>query len=223
VTQDVAVEIRLLGPFEIVDGGAVAALPRLPRTLLAALALRANQVVPADSLVEAIWHGEAPDTAASVLRSYVTAARRALPEARLLTHPSGYQLVVEPEEIDAVRFERMLADGRRALADDHPRLARALCRRGLALWRGPALLDLASHPFARDEGARLDELRLACLEIRLEAELRLGRHAEALTELEGLVAEHPLRERLRALLVLALYRSGRQADATKLFDAAPAR
>ena len=98
-------------------------------------------------------------------------------------------------------------------ADGHARLARALCQRGLTLWHGPALLDLASHPFARDEGARLDELRLACLETRLDAELRLGRHADALAELERLVAEHPLRERLRALLVLALYRSGRQADA----------
>ncbi len=211
--NDVGVEIRLLGPFEIVDDGTVAALPRLPRTMLAALVLRANQVVPADTLVEAIWDGEAPDTAASVLRSYVTAARRALPEARLLTHPSGYQLVVEPGEVDAGRFEHLLADGRRALADGHARLARALCQRGLTLWHGPALLDLASHPFARDEGARLDELRLACLETRLDAELRLGRQADALPELERLVAEHPLRERLRALLVLALYRSGRQADA----------
>ena len=182
--------------------------------MLAALVLRANQVVPADALVEAIWDGQAPDTAASVLRLLrhrdpARPARSPAPHAQ----PSGYQLVVEPGEIDAIRFEGLLTDGRRALAEGYARLARALCQRGLALWRGPALLDLTSLPFARDEGARLDELRLACLETRLDAELRLGRHAEALSELEGLVAEHPLRERLRALLVLALYRSGRQADA----------
>jgi predicted ATPase/DNA-binding SARP family transcriptional activator len=208
------VELRLLGPFEVVVDGAPVVLPgRLPRALLAVLAVRANQVVSTDALVDAVWDGKAPESAASVLRLYVTQVRRALPERRLLTRPAGYQLIAEPGELDASRFEDLLAEGRRASLDGNARLSRSLCRRALALWRGPALSDLAGKSFARDEGARLDELRLACTETRLESELLLGLHAEVLAELEQLVVEHPLHERLRVLLMLALYRGGRQADA----------
>ena len=129
----------------------------------------------------------------------------------------GYALAVDAERIDALRFERLVDEGRAALADDDPARAAELLRSALALWRGPALGDLAYERFAQDEVARLEELRLAAVEERIEADLRLGRHVELVAELEGLVREHPLRERLRAQHMLALYRSGRQADALESF------
>ena len=207
-------EFRVLGPMEVLaDGRPVELSARRPRTLLAALLLRAGQVVPVDALAEAVWGGAAPASAASVLRMYVTQVRRALGNGRVVTRPPGYLLVVEDGELDADRFERLFADGRRALTDGNPRLARSLCASALELWRGDAFADLPAEGFVGHEAARLDELRLACAESRIDADLRLGRHDGVLAELEQLVVLNPLREGLRAQLMLALYRSGRQADA----------
>jgi predicted ATPase/DNA-binding SARP family transcriptional activator len=214
-------EFRVLGPMEVLaDGRPVDLSARRPRTLLAALLLRAGQVVPADALVEAIWGGAAPASAGSVLRMYVTQVRRALGDGRVVTTSPGYSLVVEEGELDSVEFERLFAEGRKALADGNPRLARSLCGSALDLWHGDALSDLAAEGFVGLEAARLDELRLACLECRVAADLDLGRHGEVLPELEQLVALEPLREGLRAQLMLALYRSGRQADALAAYRSA---
>ena len=207
-------EFRVLGPMEVLVGGRPAELTaRRPRTVLAALLLRAGEVVPADALVEAVWGGAAPASAASVLRVYVTQVRRALGDGRVVTRAPGYMLLVEEGELDSDRFERLFADGRLALADGNPGLARRLCADALELWRGEAFADLAAEGFVGHEAARLDELRLGCLEIRIGADLQLGRHDGVLAELEQLVAVNPLHESLRAQLMLALYRSGRQADA----------
>ena len=214
-------EIGVLGPFEAVDGDRPLELSaRKPRALLAALALRGGVVASSESLIEALWGMSVPDSAASLLRVYVAQLRRVLPEGRLLTRAPGYVLRLEPGELDAARFEDLAADARRAAAEGDVRLARALYGRALALWRGDALADLADEPFAHLEAARLDELRLGCLEGRLEADLAIGRHAEVLPELERLAAEHPLRERLQALQMLALYRAGRQAEALECFQEA---
>jgi len=214
------VEFRVLGPLDVsVDGEPIELTAPRPRALLAALILRGGSVVPAESLAEALWSGSPPASAASVLRVYVTQVRRALGDGRVVTRAPGYQLVVEDGELDAHRFEQLLGDGRRALADGNPRLARSLLARALELWRGDALSDVAAEGFVRDEAARLDDLRLACLESRLDADLQLGRHDGVLAELEQLVSAHPLRERLRGQLMLALYRAGRQADALEVYRA----
>ncbi len=207
-------EVRVLGQFEVVvDGAPIELSAQRPRAALAALVLRAGRPTSVDALTEAVWNGNAPASAASVLRLYITQIRRALPPGRLVTSPPGYRLELEEGELDAARFELLLADGRQALSENNARLARVLFARACDLWRGDALADLTSSAFARDEASRLDDLRLACIEGRVDADLRLGRHDQVLTELEQLVREHPLRERLRGHLMTALYRSGRQADA----------
>jgi predicted ATPase/DNA-binding SARP family transcriptional activator len=207
-------DFLVLGPLELVVGGASVRLTaRRQRALLAALLLRAGRVVAADALIEAVWGDDPPDSAASTLRLYVSNVRRCLPPDRLVTRSPGYLLRVEEGELDAERFEALFADGRRTLAQGSPRLARSLLGRALDLWRGAALADLAAESFAREAADRLDELRLQCVEERISADLELGHHREVLAELEVLVATHPLRDRLRSQLMLALYRSGRQADA----------
>ena len=207
-------DFLVLGPLELVVAGAPVRLTaRRQRAVLATLLLRAGTVVAGDALIEALWGTDPPDSAASVLRLYISNIRRCLPPGRLVTRSPGYVLLVEEGELDAERFEALFADGRRTLSEGNPRLARSLLGRALALWRGAALADLAVEPFAREAADRLDELRLQCVEERLVADLELGHHREVLAELELLVATHPLRERLRSQLMLALYRSGRQADA----------
>ncbi len=207
-------EFRVLGPLEVsADGEPIAISAPRPRAVLAALLLRAGEAVSPDALAEAVWAGRPPASHASLLRLYASQLRRALPAGRLVTRSPGYALVVEAGELDAERFERLLGDARTALLAGDARLGASLCARALALWRGDALADLAGEPFARDEATRLDELRLACVETHIEASLQLGRHDDVLVQLEALVAEHPLRERLRGQLMLALYRAGRQAEA----------
>jgi predicted ATPase/DNA-binding SARP family transcriptional activator len=207
-------EFLVLGPLElVVDAAPVRLTARRQRALLAALLLRAGTVVPVDALIEALWGDDPPDSAASVLRLYVSNVRRCLPPGRLVTRSPGYLLRLEEGELDAERFEELFADGRRALAQGNPRLARSLLGRALDLWRGAALADLAVESFAREAADRLDELRLQCVEERVAADLELGHHREVIAELELLVATNPLRDRLRGQLMLALYRSGRQADA----------
>jgi DNA-binding SARP family transcriptional activator len=207
-------EFRVLGPLEVVEDGR--ALPlggTKQRALLACLLLRANQLVSTDRLVEELWPQGAPRTAAKTIQVYVSKLRKELGEGRLVTHAPGYVLRVDPSELDLARFEALFEEARRV----DPRRAAEPLREALALWRGPALADLAYEPLAQTEIARLEELRLAALEERIEADLTTGRHAERVGELEALVADHPLRERLRGQLMLALYRSGRQAEALEVY------
>jgi DNA-binding SARP family transcriptional activator len=210
-------EFRVLGPLEVVEEGQPLPLGgRQQRALLACLLLRANHLVSTDRLIEELWPGGAPRTAAKTIQVYVWKLRKELGQGRLVTQPPGYVLRVDSSELDLARFEELLEAARRV---DPDRAAERL-REALSLWRGPALADLAYEPFAQTDIVRLEELRLAALEGRIEADLATGRHAELVGELEALVAEHPLRERLRGQLMLALYRSGRQAEALEVYQAA---
>ena len=210
-------EIRLLGPLEVQDGDRVIAIPRRQqRALLAALALRAGEVVSTDRLITVIWGERAPASATGSLQNTVAALRKALGPGVLVTKPPGYRLAIEPEDVDANRFERLRGE---ALGAD-PEQRVVLLTEALALWHGPALADLDEEQSARLEGPRLDELRVVALEERLDAELLLGRHAGLVAELEALVAAHPFRERLRCQLMLALYRCGRQTEALEVYRAA---
>jgi DNA-binding SARP family transcriptional activator len=206
-------EFRILGPLEVREGDAPLPLSGgRQRALLALLLLNANRVVAAERLIDELWGEEVPETAPKAVQVFVSKLRKVLPEGRLKTHPPGYLIELSEGELDLERFERLLADGRRALAQGRPQEAASLLREALALWRGPALAEF-TEPFAQPEAARLEELRGACLEERIEADLALGGHAELVGELESLVGRYPLRERLRAQQLLALYRSGRQAEA----------
>ncbi len=209
-------EYRLLGPLELVDGGRTLPLrgPR-QRALLAALLVSANEVVPDAVLLDRLWGDDPPGSGSTALRVRVSQLRKLVPDA-IVTRPPGYMLVAEPERIDVRRFERLLAEGCDVLGSD-PERGAAILREALALWRGPALADVGAAPFAAREAARLEELRFVALESAIEAELGLGRHVESIAELDALVAEKPLRERLRRLLMLALYRSGRQARALAVY------
>ncbi len=193
-------EFRVLGPLEVLsDGRALDLGGQKQRALLALLLLEANRVVSSDRLIEGLWEGDPPSTAQKGLQVYVSQLRKLLGRERLQTKAPGYVLRVDPDELDVERFRRLQAEGRLDEA--------------LALWRGPPLGEFAYRRFAQPEIARLEELRLGCLEERIERDLAGGRHAELVGELEALVKEHPLRERLRGQLMLALYRSGRQAEA----------
>jgi DNA-binding SARP family transcriptional activator/ABC-type branched-subunit amino acid transport system substrate-binding protein/DNA-binding beta-propeller fold protein YncE len=215
-------EFRILGPLEVVgQHGELVLGGGRQRSLLVLLLLHANDVVSSDRLIEELWSGAPPPTAAKTVQVYVSQLRKVLRDSDgacpLLTRGHGYVLCVEPGELDLERFERALADGRRALQRGAPDAAGQLLRDALALWRGTPLSDVSYEPFAQAEIARLEALRLAAIEERVEADLALGRHAEVVVELDGLVAAHPLRERLRGQLMLALYRSDRQADALAVF------
>ncbi|HXV58710.1 MAG TPA: BTAD domain-containing putative transcriptional regulator [Gaiellaceae bacterium] len=218
----------MLGPVEARLDGAPLALggPKL-RALLALLALRAGEAVPRETLVDGVWGATPPSTINAVLNVYLSRIRKLLrsagADAELVTRPHGYLLRIERERIDAVRFELLAREAQGALAaGDAPRAAAGL-RDALSLWRGPPLADVADAPFAALELPRLGELRLAALEDRIEADLRLGRHAAVLPDLEALVVEQPLRERPRAQLMLALYRSGRQSEALRVYRDARVR
>jgi DNA-binding SARP family transcriptional activator/DNA-binding beta-propeller fold protein YncE len=187
------------------------------RALLAILLLHANQPIPRDRLIEELWGDDAPATANAALNGYLSKLRRTLGHGVLATERAGYVLRVPRGQLDALRFESLLAGGRRLLRGGDAAQAADTLGEALALWRGPALADCAYERFAQQEIARLDELRLAALEERIEADLALGRHGELAGELEALVFAHPLRERFRAQLMLALYRSGRQAEALMVY------
>jgi DNA-binding SARP family transcriptional activator len=209
------VEFRILGPLEVVEGERPLTLggPR-QRTLLAILLTRANEVVSSDRLIDELWGARPPQTATNALQYHVSQLRKTLgPGDVIVTRGPGYLIRVAPHELDLLRFEQLVEEARRASADQAARLLRD----ALSLWRGPALADLANEPFAQAEIIRLEELRLAALELRIETDLAVGRHRELVGELEVLVHEHPLRERPRAQLMLALYRSGRQAEALDLY------
>jgi eukaryotic-like serine/threonine-protein kinase len=200
-------EFRILGPLEVrSDGRALDLGGQKQRALLALLLLEANRVVSRDRLIDALWEEEPPQTAVKALQVYVSQLRKQLGKDRLETKAPGYLLRVEPDELDLARFRRLQDQG--------------ALREALSLWRGPPLADLGDQRFAQAEIARLEELRLTCLEERIEQDLDRGRHAELVGELESLVKEHPLRERLRGQLMLCLYRSGRQAEALDVYQTA---
>ena len=216
-------EFRILGPLEVTAQGRPVALPgSRERAVLVLLLLSANRVVPAERLVEHLWDGKAQKGAAGALRVFVSRLRKALREgggdALVVTKPPGYLLQIERAGLDAARFEDLLAEGREHAARSDPEGAAARLRQALALWRGPALADVADVPVARAEAARLEEARLAALEERVEADLGCGRHAEVVPELDHLTKAHPLRERLWGQRMVALYRSGRQADALRVYQ-----
>ncbi|HEV8602009.1 MAG TPA: BTAD domain-containing putative transcriptional regulator [Gaiellaceae bacterium] len=205
------VEFRVLGPFEVrVEGRPLELNRRKQRSLLALLLLHAGEVVSTDRLVEELWAGRPPKTAVSSLGNLLSALRKELGPQAVLTRPPGYMLDVDPDRVDLHRFERLVAQA--AEGGDAGRRA-SLLHEALGLWHGPPLADLAFEPFAHVEIARLEELRTAAREELFQAELELGRHSKLVGEIDALVAEHPLRERLRGQLMLALYRSGRQAEA----------
>ena len=207
------VDIRILGSFEVRAGGRILELggPR-PRTLLAVLAVHIGEVVSADRLVDELWGDAPPRSAQHLLHVYVSSLRKAV-GAALVTRSPGYVLDAGIVEVDAIRFEHEVGEGRRLLAGGDAEGASVVLREAIGLWRGPALLDFTYEPFAQGAIARLEELRMLAQEERVEAGLALGRHAELVADLEALIDEYPLRERLRGQLMLALYRSGRQSEA----------
>jgi DNA-binding SARP family transcriptional activator len=213
--MDTATEFFLLGPLLVRRGGVT--LPVAPgkqRAVLAALLLSAGRVVSLDELTEVLW-GDAPPPSARVsVQNHVMRLRKALGDgARIRTQPHGYEIRVGGSELDVSRFEAHLAAARAAARGGSWGTAAEQARAGLALWRGEPLADVESDLLATRDIARLAELRLQAVEVRLDADLRLGRHAEVITEVQRLAAAHPLRERLHGLLMLALYRDGRQAEA----------
>ncbi|MCU1650818.1 MAG: putative transcriptional regulator, partial [Pseudonocardia sp.] len=222
------IEFRLLGQVEVWrDGNRVELGGPKQRAVLTALLVRAGRVVSLDQLIDDLWPVDPPARAAATVQVFVSNLRRALepdrprgtPASLLVTSTPGYVLRAEPGAIDAHEFVRLAEEGRLALDDDDPELAAELLARAGALWRGAALADVVDAPFAQAEAARLEELRLCCAEDRVDAELSLGRHTAVVAELEQRVSEYPLRERPRAQLMLALYRSGRQADALVTYQA----
>ena len=204
----------MLGPLEVVDEGRPIPLGgQKQRALLGLLLIDANRVVSTDRLIDALWGEEPPRTAATSLQNFVSQLRKVLGAETLVTRSPGYVLSVDAGQVDLERFRQLVEDARGEPAD-----ARAdKLRKALAIWRGRPLADLEFESFAKPEVTRLGELRLAVVEDRVEADLEGGHHAEIVGELESLVEEHPLRERLRSQLMVALYRSGRQAEALQIY------
>ena len=212
-------EFRILGPLEVHgDSGLVALGPVKPRAVLAVLLLHPNRPVSAQRIAEALWGEAQPVDATRTVQVYVSRLRKALGDPEVIvTTPAGYRLRVRDDELDAERFERRVEAGRRALGAGRPEQAALLLREALGLWRGPPLAELEFEAFAQPEIARLEEQRLSAVEARVDADLAAGRHGALIGELQGLLSEHPTRERFAALLMLALYRSGRQADALEVY------
>ncbi len=208
-------DFRILGPLEVVDGEATLPLSgRNQRSVLTLLLLHANRPVSTERMVDELWGDDPPRTATASVQNAISQLRKLLGVERLVTKPAGYVLVVEDIELDLARFEGLVSQSRVAEPEDRV----VLLTQALGLWRGPALADLELETFAQEEIRRLEELRLTAVEERLEAEIAVGRHREAIGELESLISRNPLRERPRAMLMLALYRSGRQADALQVFQ-----
>ena len=216
------VEFRILGPLEVrLNGAPVRVGGPKQRALLALLLCNANRVVSRDQLIDELLSDQPAGTAEPVLHVQISRLRKALangdPQPRLLARAPGYLLRVGEGELDLDAFDQWVAEGRPARENGDPGRAAVLLRDAESLWRGRPLADLEFEPFARLEVQRLEASRLAAVEDRIEAELALGRHGALCPELEQLVAEHPLRERLRGQLMLALYRSGRQAEALETY------
>jgi YVTN family beta-propeller protein len=215
------VEFSVLGPLAVRrDGHDLPLGGSKQRAVLALLLLNANEAVSRDRLIDGLWGERPPATAAHTLDNYIFRLRQTIGGDRLVRRPPGYRLHVEPGELDLDRFERLLKDGREQLARGEPAKAADRLHAALALWGGPALADVLYEPFAQHEAERLEERRLIALECRIEADLALGHESELVPELEAVVREHPQRERPLGQLMLALYRSGRHAEALAVFDAA---
>jgi predicted ATPase/DNA-binding SARP family transcriptional activator len=211
-------QFRVLGPLEAErDGAPITIGAPKERALLVYLLLNDGDVAPVDRLVDALWVGEPPFSAAKLVQLYVSHLRNKLGREAIETVPSGYRMQISPLALDCVRFEQLLREGRAAQAAENAQLAVAILSRALALWRGPALVDVSYDAFATAEAARLDELRLDCFEARLAGLLALGENDDGLTEAARLSAEYPHRERLRGLHMIALYRAGRQVEALDVF------
>ena len=211
-------DFRVLGPLEVAaDGRQLPLGGGRQRAVLAVLLLHRGEVVSFDRMVDELWGERPPETAVKTVQVYVSRLRRVLGQGVLETRGGGYVLLVGPDEVDADRFEQLAREGRRTLDAGDARGAAQLFRTALDLWRGAALDDFAYEEFARNEIARLEDLRLSVLEDRIDADLDRRRHAALVPEVESLVAEHPTRERLRGQLMLALYRSGRQAEALESY------
>src|SRR2546421_9598153 len=207
-------EFRILGPLEVADGEEVLPLTgQKQRALLALLLLNPNRVVSTDRIMDALWGEQVPRTAATSLQNFVSQLRKLLGSDVLVTKPPGYQLRVAADQLDLEKFVHLVEESRGEPAAERT----TTLRRALALWRGPPLADLGFEAFAQSEIARLEELRLAALEDQVDAELEGGGHSALVGELEAYADEHPLRERLRSQLMLALYRSGRQAEALQIY------
>ena len=211
-------EFQILGSLQVLAGARQIPLGGAQqREVLAILLVHRGEVVSVDRIVDELWGERPPDKATKTVQVYVSRLRKALGDGVLITRGGGYALELNGGSLDADRFRRLADEGREALDSGDARGAHETLTAGLDLWRGPALADLAYEPFAQNEAARLEELRLVALENRAEADLALGHHAELVPELEALVREHPTRERLREALMLALYRSGRQVEALESY------
>ncbi len=211
-------EFRILGPIQVLrDGEPIPLGSHKQRAVLAILLLHPNEVVSTGRLIDDLWGEEPPAGDLKTLRSYVSRLRTALGKdgdrEALLSRSPGYTVVIDEDGLDSAFFERLARVGHEALVRRDAASAAHTLHEALSLWRGPALSDFAYEPFAQAEIVRLEELRLAVTENRMEAELALGRHQQLVSELEWLIGTHPFREGLRAQLMLALYRSGRQAEA----------
>ena len=221
-------DFRILGPLEALEEGRAVRLGGYrQRALLALFLLHRGETLTTDRLIDELWGERPPASAAKAVQNYISRLRKALagregsdPAGLIATREHGYVLELDPERLDAYRFERLVAEGRSELTAGRPEGAAAALERALSLWRGRPLADLAYEPFAQREVARLDDLRVAALEQLIEVKLALGGHAEVISQLEMLIAEYPYRERLRAQLMLALYRSDRQADALQAYQEA---
>src|ERR1700730_11774907 len=222
-------DYRILGPLEVREGSRLLALGGdRQRALLAILLLHANATVSADELIDALWDECPPRSASNALRVHISRLRKAFENGAerstvpsdgvLSTHGHAYMLHVESGELDVDRFRDLVELGRKALAENDAAEAATLLRSALALWRGPPLAAFRYEPFAQAAITRLEEMRLAALEERIEADIALGRHAELVAELAELVEQNPLRERLRAQLMLVLYRCRRQAEALDVYQ-----
>ena len=216
----------MLGPLEVRTDGDPGEMIQVAgarlRALLIMLALHPGQLVTSSQLIDGLWADQAPAAAANALQALVSRLRRALPGAVIESRPAGYQLKVDPRSTDIVRFEDLAAAGRAQLRDD-PQAAAGTLRQALALWRGPALPEVADTDFGQAAIARLDELRLSALEHRIDADLRTGAADEIVAELEGLVIAHPMREPLAARLMRALHATGRRGAALEVYEQARKR
>lgn len=223
------IEFNVLGPLEVtVAGISVVPTAKKPSQILAMLALNAGQVVTSTSLIEELWDLTPPRSAASTIQTYIMQVRRKLRAALLtaghntanellITRRNGYQLDVAPEGVDAARYERLSANGRRAMSEGDHRSASRILHTALNIWRGPAMVDVPTGPHMQIEAVRLEESRLSDLELRIDADLRLGRHHDLLRELAMLRARHPMLENFGAQYMLALHRSGRQSQALEVY------